>query len=162
MLDVNSVNGGMLIPRMTKVQKLGIVTPANGLTIYQTDDTIGFWYYNQTAWEPLMQTIVAGNGLTGGTIKAYGTIDLAQTTVTPGSYGSSDSMAILTVNATGQLTYAGMIEIADKDSTNELQKLTFSNDTFFLSQDSFFVFPTYDRDSTNEIQRLTFSNDTVF
>jgi len=42
MLDVSSVNGGMLVPRMTKVQKMAIGSPANGLLVYQTDDTIGF------------------------------------------------------------------------------------------------------------------------
>ena len=153
--------GGMLVPRMTKVQKMAIGSPANGLLVYQTDDTIGFWYYNQTTWIPVMWSITAGNGLTGGQIYSNGTIDLANTTVAPGTYGNTDSMTTFTVNAMGQLTFAGLIPIADRDSTNELQKLTFSNDTLFLSQDSFVVL-NYDRDTLNEIQRLTFSNDTVY
>ncbi|MFT7590900.1 MAG: hypothetical protein ACI9UJ_000818, partial [bacterium] len=57
MLDVNSVNGGLLVPRMTKVQKLTIASPANGLLVYQTDDTIGFWYYEQNVWLPVMWSI---------------------------------------------------------------------------------------------------------
>jgi hypothetical protein len=50
MLDVSSTIGGMLIPRMTKVQRDAIGSPATGLLIYQTDDTPGFYHYNATSW----------------------------------------------------------------------------------------------------------------
>lgn len=49
-LDVKSTAKGMLIPRMTKVQRNAIASPATGLLIYQTDDTTGFHYYNGTGW----------------------------------------------------------------------------------------------------------------
>ena len=81
MLDVNSNTKGMLVPRLTKAQRLAIVIPANGLLAYQTDDTIGFWYYDQTTWVPLMVSVTAGNGLNGGQIFSSGTIDLANTSV---------------------------------------------------------------------------------
>ena len=41
-LDVSSTSAGMLIPRMTKNQRNSINLPAEGLFIYQTDDTTGF------------------------------------------------------------------------------------------------------------------------
>lgn len=63
-LDVSSVNSGILIPRMTKTQKAAINQPAEGLLIYQTDDTTGFWFYNGNAWKQLGAD--AGNGLTSG------------------------------------------------------------------------------------------------
>lgn len=50
MLDVSSTSKGMLVPRMTKAEKLAIASPANGLLVYQTNDTTGFWYYNGTKW----------------------------------------------------------------------------------------------------------------
>jgi len=50
MLDIESTNSGLLIPRMTLAQKTAIVTPANGLLIYQTDGTAGFWYFDGTIW----------------------------------------------------------------------------------------------------------------
>lgn len=50
MLDIVSTDSGLLIPRMTLVQKTAIVTPATGLLIYQTDGTSGFWYYDGTIW----------------------------------------------------------------------------------------------------------------
>jgi hypothetical protein len=36
-LDVNGTNKGILFPRMTTAQKLAIVSPANGLMVYDTD-----------------------------------------------------------------------------------------------------------------------------
>ncbi|MBV5347842.1 hypothetical protein JZU46_06485, partial [bacterium] len=35
---------------MTKAQRDGINLPANGLLIYQTDNTPGFYYYNGSVW----------------------------------------------------------------------------------------------------------------
>ena len=46
-LDITSTTKGLLIPRMTNVQRDAISSPATGLMIYQTDDTIGFYYYNE-------------------------------------------------------------------------------------------------------------------
>ncbi|MDO9138407.1 MAG: hypothetical protein Q7U21_11340 [Lutibacter sp.] len=49
MLDVISTTKGMLAPRMTTAQKIAIVTPANGLLVYDTD--LGkFCYYNGSGW----------------------------------------------------------------------------------------------------------------
>jgi hypothetical protein len=45
-LDVNSSTKGMLVPRMLQSQKNAITTPAQGLLIYQTDGTKGFYYYD--------------------------------------------------------------------------------------------------------------------
>lgn len=55
-LDVSSTVKGLLIPRMTAIQKTAIVTPATGLLIYQTDGDAGFYYYNGTAWLLLVTT----------------------------------------------------------------------------------------------------------
>ncbi|HRS53218.1 MAG TPA: hypothetical protein P5250_00740, partial [Bacteroidales bacterium] len=50
-LDVSSSNCGVLIPRMTKLQRNSINLPAIGLLIYQIDDTTGFWYYDGVIWK---------------------------------------------------------------------------------------------------------------
>jgi len=50
MLDVQSTDKGMLISRMTEAQRDAIALPAEGLMIYQTDGTAGFYYYNVTVW----------------------------------------------------------------------------------------------------------------
>lgn len=45
-LDVSSINKGILIPRMTEAQKTGIILPATGLLVFQTDGTSPGYYYN--------------------------------------------------------------------------------------------------------------------
>ncbi len=63
-LDVSSNNAGVLIPRMTKDDRNLILQPAEGLLIYQTNDTVGFWYYNN-GWKQIASS--SGSGLTTGT-----------------------------------------------------------------------------------------------
>ncbi len=50
MLDVKSTTKGMLIPRMTQGQRTAISSPVEGLMIYQTDNTSGFYYYTGSVW----------------------------------------------------------------------------------------------------------------
>lgn len=64
-LEVVSTTQGILIPRMTQVQKGAIAAPATGLLIYQTDGTPGFYYYNGTGWVTFGGG--AGWSLTGNT-----------------------------------------------------------------------------------------------
>jgi len=116
MLDINTSNKGLLIPRLSKAQKSLIASPANGLLVYQTDDTVGFWYFEQTKWVPVMRSITAGKGLTGGLIQGKGTIDLKSTGVVARKYGAMDSIPVVTVNAEGQITAATTI------ATNFLNK----------------------------------------
>jgi len=63
MLDITSDNSGVLIPRMTELQKSSINSPATGLMIYQTDGLTGFWYFNGSSW---VQSLGAA-GVTGAT-----------------------------------------------------------------------------------------------
>ncbi len=50
-LDITSTTGGLLMPRMTAAQRDAISSPATGLMIFQTDGTVGFYYYNGSSWE---------------------------------------------------------------------------------------------------------------
>lgn len=60
MLDLKSTDKGLLIPRMTSTQRIGISSPANGLLVYQTDVPAGFYYKDGTVWTYL------GTGEGGG------------------------------------------------------------------------------------------------
>ena len=53
-LDVSSSTKGMLIPRMSTIQRNSIVGPANGLLIYDTDvDCVMFYSSNLGTWNSL-------------------------------------------------------------------------------------------------------------
>lgn len=116
MLEVKSLNRGLLIPRMTRAQRMSIPTPANGLLVYQIDDTTGFWFYNAPKWEPVFRYINFGTGLTGGTIYSYGSVNLANTPVQTGTYGYTDSIPQFTVNQQGQLIFARNLPVTEKDA----------------------------------------------
>ncbi len=62
MLDVSSTEKGLLIPRLTTAQRNAIVSPANGLIVYDSDFT-QFWYFNGSVWSP----ITGVSGVTGPT-----------------------------------------------------------------------------------------------
>ncbi|HEY4324235.1 MAG TPA: hypothetical protein VGN20_09620 [Mucilaginibacter sp.] len=81
-LDVNSVLKGFLVPRMIQAQRIAISTPADGLLVYQTDATKGFYYYNGTsaAWTLLSAAAgtnwsMAGNTGTNSSANYLGTTD---------------------------------------------------------------------------------------
>ncbi|MBN8565975.1 MAG: hypothetical protein J0M25_04460 [Flavobacteriales bacterium] len=77
-LEISSTSSGLLIPRMTQAQRLAIASPANGLLVYQTDNTIGFWYYNGSIWTSLNASSgwnTSGNSGTNPLLHFMGTLD---------------------------------------------------------------------------------------
>jgi len=75
MLEVQSTTKGVLMPRMTNVEKKLISNPVTGLTIYQTDSTAGYYVYTGSAWTRLLTaTVPVVDGGTGVTTKSAGLI----------------------------------------------------------------------------------------
>lgn len=78
-LDLQSTNKGILTPRMTEAQKNGVVNPATGLLIFQTDASAGFYYYSGAAWTALSSQAsgwsLNGNAGTNSTTNFIGTPD---------------------------------------------------------------------------------------
>lgn len=79
-LDVNSIARGFLAPRMTQAQRTAITSPAEGLLVYQTDGTKGFYYFTNSAWTPLAsgsgtQWSTTGNAGTSSGTNFLGTKD---------------------------------------------------------------------------------------
>ncbi|MBW8051219.1 MAG: hypothetical protein FVQ77_12935 [Cytophagales bacterium] len=69
LLELTSDSMGILIPRMTLVQRNAISLPATSVLIYQTDNTPGYYYWNGSAWVRLtsgphtVDTYVTGKDL---------------------------------------------------------------------------------------------------
>ena len=49
-LELKSTSQGLLLPRLTSLQRAAIAFPPAGLLIFQTDDPSGLYYYNGTSW----------------------------------------------------------------------------------------------------------------
>lgn len=70
-LEILSTSKGLLIPRMSLLQRNDINNPANGLLIYQTNSSPGFYFYNNGQWQRLVnnsELTSGGNGASGNTI----------------------------------------------------------------------------------------------
>ena len=70
-LDITSTTGGLLIPRMTETQRDAITSAATGLMIYQTNGTVGFYYYNGSSWAEVAATSATysiGDVVNGGVV----------------------------------------------------------------------------------------------
>ena len=60
MLDISSTTKGLLIPRMTSIQRNALVI-SDGLTVYDTD-TKSYWYVKGAVWAEMVGT---GGGSSG-------------------------------------------------------------------------------------------------
>ena len=92
-VEMQSTSKGMLIPRMTTAQRLGITTPANSLMVYDTDLNC-FYFYSTTAaqWVSLCSLGAAGStGATGpaGPVGAVGSTGIAGPTGVTGTTGTT-------------------------------------------------------------------------
>lgn len=76
-LDIEGTDKGLLIARMTMIERDAIQNPANGLLIYQMDDTPGFYYFDGNNWVPFGNSGWLINGNSGTTVAQNfaGTID---------------------------------------------------------------------------------------
>jgi hypothetical protein len=93
LLDVSSTSKGLLIPRMTYAQRNAIVSPANGLLIYQTDGGVqgaGFYYYNGSAWLPFLTSTSA----TSGNNQGWSTLGNEGTVAGTSFLGTTDAQAL--------------------------------------------------------------------
>jgi len=105
---------GVLLPSGTTAERAP--APTNGTLRYNTTIALLEAYLNGS-WTSLasgsgVTSILTGTGLTGGPITSTGTISIANTAVTSGSYGGATKTLTATVNAQGQLTALAETPIA--------------------------------------------------
>lgn len=87
MLDIKSTSKGILVPRMTAAQRTAIITPANGLLIYQTDGTAGFYFFNGSSWAPISAA--------AGPLSGWATTGNTGTDSTSNFIGTSDNQPLI-------------------------------------------------------------------
>ena len=126
--------GSLIVPSGTTAQRPSAV---NGQFRYNSDAGT-FEAYEAAGWRLFATSsgvteIIAGTGLSGGTINTFGTIAIANTSVTAGSYGSSTAIPVLAINAQGQITNASTSAVTIVNSisfgTTGLTPNTASNGT---------------------------------
>ncbi len=112
-LDVKSTTGGMLIPRLTAAQRALITTPSQGLMVFQTDGTSGFYYFNGTIWTTINDNLgnhtattnlnLNNNNITNvNNLTATGTANLS-TNSYPTNTGTNGQ--VLNTDGSGTLTW---------------------------------------------------------
>jgi hypothetical protein len=104
--------GAVTVPVGTLLQRpvgaLGQIRYNTGLASFEGYTSAGWGAIVAGAAVTLINT---GTGLTGGPITSAGTISLADTAVTAGTYGSATQVGQFAVNAQGQLTSASNVTI---------------------------------------------------
>ncbi|MGB3948010.1 MAG: fibronectin type III domain-containing protein [Bacteroidia bacterium] len=103
-IDASSTNNkGVLIPRLTAVQRLAIPSPANGLLVYDTDSACFlFWDAVVSNWKSLCNSTSSNGSGTTGTTGATGATGATGSNGAIGSTGNSGATGY-----TGNTGYIG-------------------------------------------------------
>lgn len=84
-LDISSTDKGVLLPRLTKAQRIAISSPQEGLMVYQNDGAKGIYQYSGGIWLLLPAANITFTNQTVPVIKNYSFTGGMQTfTVPPG------------------------------------------------------------------------------
>jgi hypothetical protein len=111
-------------------------TNLNGITDWVVSD---WCVFNGSVWQKVdnseiiyVSNVATGTGLTGGPITSTGTVSLANTAVTIGTYGSATNVASFTVDQQGRLTSASNVTIAIGNSNLQNSSVVLGNTTLTL------------------------------
>ena len=102
LLELSSTTKGFLVPRMEEAQKNAISSPAQGLLIFQTNGTVGFYSYDGTNWLHLIDG--SSQGLYFGPGTGNGNNNLAVGT----SMGSGTGIGSTAIGSRALENYSGV------------------------------------------------------
>jgi hypothetical protein len=71
-LEIQDTSKGILIPRMTMAQRNAIANPAEGLMVYQTDSTKGFWYWDGSIWQAVINKQILNSNISSNQMTRIG------------------------------------------------------------------------------------------
>lgn len=133
LLDMTSTTQGLLVPRMTSLQRTSIAAPANGLLVFDIDASQLYYYdAGTTSWKPLL----AGQGIEASvilspTVSTRNTVQPTLSTVTPltlrGAVGQTATMfsvenstaaTLFSVGNGGAVTFTGALLPAGQAGTS--------------------------------------------
>lgn len=109
-LDISSTTQGMLAPRMTTAQRNAIVSPADGLMVYDTDlKTFYFYVSTTTTWTPVNSTASRLNFKRIRSTDVLATVLAAELAAGGGSKYVLDSSTLYEIN--GMITFNFPIDL---------------------------------------------------
>lgn len=125
-LDIKSDSKGVLIPRLTTLQRTSIMGPALGLTVYDTD-TFSFWYYAGDlygGWLELMNSHHKHWDRNGSNIFNTNNGNIGIGTSTP-----TEKLSVNAVNPSIQFLNAGVAKGFVQSSGSNIRIGTYTNNT---------------------------------
>ena len=128
LLDLSATDKGLLVPRVTTQQRLAIVSPADGLLVYDVSFQC-FYYFGNNAWNSLCQA-GGGSGVTGstGVTGQNGTDGATGATGTQGNTGVTGATGLdgttAGVGSTGPTGQNGLDGATGSTGVQGLQGLT--------------------------------------
>ncbi len=121
-LDLTANDKGLLVPRMTTAQRSAIGGPAEGLLVYQTDGSKGFYYHDGTGWYTVggwvkttgsTNVTLPGSAVVSGTITSNGLTNsgtLSTNTLSSTTISNSGSITTNSLSSTGSVS-AGSLSV---------------------------------------------------
>ena len=131
-LDINSNKKGVLLPRLTTLQRQAIVLPANGLMVYDSDYKCIYVYRSTFGWFNLCSSNTNGVNVTNITNNSNGTI----------TFTYSDGTTFTTSNLTGPQGAQGVPGANGTNGNGITSTVNNGNGTFTLTYSDGTTFTT--------------------
>ncbi len=157
MLDITSLNKGLLIPRMTQTQRSAISSPANALLVYQTDGTQGFYYYSTLSSSWVMLANSGGGSVTTASVVSANGFggSVANPTTTPAITLTTSVNGMIKGNGTALSAATSGTDYAPGTAANSTGIVKSTTGTGALTTAVAADFPTLNQNTTGTAANIT-------